>query len=334
MALEDGGGWPARATAEAFRDYAEIVARRLGDRVTYWITHNEPWVIAWLGYGLGVHAPGRTSTADALAAAHHVLLSHGLAVEAIRRESPGARVGITLDLEPAYAATDSAADVDAAREFDGERNRWFLDPLFRGEYPRDVLERRPLEPGLVRDGDLAGIAAPLDFLGVNYYQPRVVERTERGGLHALHEDDKPHTDLGWVVRPDGLYDLLLRLRDDYAPPAILITENGASYADARGHDGSVRDPEREAYLAAHVEAVRRAVAAGVPVRGYFAWTLLDNFEWAEGYARRFGIVYVEFPTLERIPKSSFWWYRDYIAKATGRAAPPRRRLDGLDAQVA
>ena len=334
VALEDGGGWPARATAEAFRDYADIVARRLGDRVTYWITHNEPWVIAWLGYGLGVHAPGRTSTADALAAAHHVLLSHGLAVEAIRRESPGARVGITLDLEPAYAATDSAADVDAAREFDGERNRWFLDPLFRGEYPRDVLERRPLEPGLVRDGDLAGIAVPLDFLGVNYYQPRVVEWTERGGLHALHEDDKPHTDLGWVVRPDGLYDLLLRLRDDYAPPAILITENGASYADARGHDGSVRDPEREAYLAAHVEAVRRAVAAGVPVRGYFAWTLLDNFEWAEGYARRFGIVYVEFPTLERIPKSSFWWYRDYIAKATGRAAPPRRRLDGLDAQVA
>ncbi len=320
VALEDAGGWPDRATVEAFCEYAEVVAQRLGDRVKNWITHNEPWVISWLGYGQGVHAPGRVSMPDALAAAHHVLLSHGLAVELIRRESPGAHVGITLDLEPIYPATDAPADAYAAHELDGERNRWFLDPVFRGEYPADSLARLPLDPRLVHDGDLAAMAAPLDFLGVNYYQPRVVSRTGDGKVRVLHQDGRQHTDLGWVVRPDGLYDLLLRLRDDYAPPAILIAENGASYADARGHDGSVHDPERQAYLEAHVEAVRRAIAMDVPVQGYFAWTLLDNFEWTEGYARRFGIVYVEFPTLERIPKSSFSWYRSYIARATGRTA--------------
>ncbi len=313
-ALEDAGGWPERATAEAFSGYVEAVAARLGDRVRHWITLNEPWVIAWLGYGYGIHAPGRTSTADAIAAAHHVLLSHGLATEILRREAPGSQVGVSIDLEAAQSASDAPEDIEAARAFDGHRNRWFLDPVFRGSYPADVLERlAPHEPP-VRDGDLELIAAPIDFLGVNYYQRRVVAGANGSGWQFVHQDDSTHTDIGWEVSPDGLYELMVRLRDEYAPPAILITENGAAFTDVRGHDAAVRDPERAEYIAAHVDALERAIAAGVPVAGYFVWTLLDNFEWALGYGTRFGLVYVDFATLERVPKSSFHWYQDFLAR--------------------
>jgi beta-glucosidase len=315
VALEDAGGWPARATAEAFAGYAEAVAQRLGDRVRRWITHNEPWVAAWLGYGWGLHAPGRRSRADALAAAHHLLLSHGLAAEALRREARGAQVGITLNLTQADPAGDAPGDAAAAREAEGEQNRWFLDPLFRGEYPADVLERFAPDVPPVRDGDLAVIAGPLDFLGVNYYHRQVVRRTEDGGRDVVHQPESRYTEMGWEVSPEGLFELLVRLRDEYAPAAIHITENGAAFSDVRGHDGSVHDPERQEYLAAHVDVVRRAIAAGVPVDGYFVWSLLDNFEWAHGYSKRFGIVYVDYPTLARIPKSSFYWYRDFIAGA-------------------
>ncbi len=317
-ALEDEGGWVERSTVEAFGEYVEVVARRLGDRVGLWLTQNEPWVVAWLGYGLGVHAPGRSSPADAIAAAHHVLLSHGRAVEVLRRESPGSRVGVTVDLEMAYPASDDPDDVAACHEFDGERNRWFLDPLCRGSYPADVLERyAPIAPP-VRDGDLEAISVPVDFLGVNYYQRRVVGRAADGGWRLVHQDGSLHTDMGWEVSPNGLYDLMRRLRDEYDPPAIIVTENGASFSDARGHDGLVLDPERRDYIAAHVDALGRAIAAGVPVEGYYAWSLLDNFEWAHGYARRFGLVYVDYATLERVPKSSYYWYRDHIARVTSR----------------
>jgi beta-galactosidase len=316
VALEDAGGWPERSTAEAFCELAEAVARRLGDRVTHWITQNEPWVTAWLGYGWGEHAPGRASTGEALAAAHHVLLSHGLATDVIRREAPGAQVGIVLNPTHMYPASDAPEDVAAAREADGERNRWFLDPLFRAEYPADVLERFAAHAPSVRDGDLATIAAPTDFLGVNYYNREVVARTEDGGRRVVHQPGSVYTEMGWEVSPQGLFDLLVRLRDDYAPKAIVVTENGAAFGDVRGHDGKVHDPERQAYLAAHVDATGRAIAAGVPVEGYFVWSLLDNFEWAHGYAKRFGIVYVDYPTLERVPKSSFHWYRDLIARST------------------
>ena len=317
-ALEDAGGWVERSTVEAFGEYVEIVARRLGDRVGLWLTQNEPWVIAWLGYGLGVHAPGRSSAAEAIAAAHHVLLSHGRATEILRRESPGSRVGVTVDLEMAYPASDDPEDVAACREFDGERNRWFLDPLFRAAYPSDVLERlAPVAPP-VQTGDLEAIAVPIDFLGVNYYQRRVVARAADGGWRLVHQDGSLHTDMGWEVSPNALFDLMRRLRDEYAPAAIVVTENGASFSDARGHDGRVRDPERRDYVAAHLDALGRAIAAGVPVEGYFAWSLLDNFEWAHGYARRFGLVYVDYATLERVPKSSFYWYRDHIARVTSR----------------
>ena len=304
QALEDEGGWTARSTVEAFVRYAEAVVGRLGDRVTHWTTHNEPWVVAWLGYGSGEHAPGRTSEQAAVDAAHHLLLSHGWATDVIRRDVPDARVGIVLNLEHVDAASDSAADVEAAREVDGRANRWFLDPIFRGAYPEDVDLTPP-----VRDGDLAAIAVPLDFLGVNNYFRYVV----REGPEVVELPGGARTDMGWEVHPESLHKLLLRVASEYAPPSMYITENGAAYSDVRSHDGGVHDLERVDFLATHTDAVMRARDDGAPIDGYFVWSFLDNFEWAQGYAKRFGIVYIEYPTLERIPKDSFHWYRQRIA---------------------
>jgi beta-glucosidase len=315
QALEDQGGWPVRETVDAFAAYVEAVAGRLGDRVEHWITQNEPRVAAWLGYGWGMHAPGRTSERDALAAAHHLLLSHGRAVEVLRRESPGAQVGITLDVFPVYPASQDESDVEAARHFDGFHNRWFLDPIFRGAYPADLVEHFGANAPKVEDGDFRLIAAPLDFMGVNYYRREVVAHSENGGPRTVHVPDSDYTDMGWEVSPEGLYDLLVSLRDDYGPQAIYVTENGAAFGDLRAHDGSVRDPERQDYLEDHINVIGRAIGAGVPIAGYFVWSFLDNFEWAHGYSKRFGIVYVDYPTLARIPKSSFYWYRDFIAAA-------------------
>jgi beta-glucosidase len=310
--LEDAGGWPARATAEAFAEYAEVVADRLGDRVTHWITHNEPWVVAWIGHSWGQHAPGRKSEADAVATAHHLLLSHGWAVDAIRRAAPGAKVGITLNLASSYPATGSPEDEAAAWQVDGEANRWFLDPIYRASYPADLLERNELVAPLVQEGDLEAISTPLEFLGVNNYFRFVVSGAGEGP-RMVRDPDAEHTDMGWEVYPDGLRRLLVRVAEDYSPPAIYVTENGAAFGDIRGHDGGVHDPERVAYLQGHIDAVGRAAADGAPVKGYFVWSLLDNFEWSHGYSKRFGIVYIDYPTLERVPKDSFYWYRDLIA---------------------
>ncbi|MGZ4400589.1 MAG: GH1 family beta-glucosidase [Gaiellaceae bacterium] len=318
--LEDAGGWPTRATVDAFCEYAEAVVGRLGDRVRNWVTVNEPWVPAWQGYGVGLsgdgaHAPGRDSRKDALAAAHNLLLAHGRAVEIVRRDAPGAKVGITLNLAPNYPASESAEDVAAARESDGTGNRWFLDPVYRGVYPPDVVELYADDLPVVAAGDMDVISAATDFLGVNYYFPLRIKALASGGLAQVRRPGATITDMGepWEVEPQGLVDLLLRLRDDYRPEAIHITENGAAFSDEQAHDGSVKDPERTAYLAGHVDAVARAIEQGAPVAGYFAWSLLDNFEWAHGYSKRFGLVYVHYPTLERIPKSSFHWYREFIA---------------------
>jgi beta-glucosidase len=309
QALEDAGGWPARATAEAFVEYVEVVADRLGDRITRWVTHNEPWVVAWIGHAWGEHAPGRTSESDAIAAAHHLLLSHGWATEALRRAAPDAEVGIVLNLEHVDAASDSPADLDAAREMDGMANRWLLDPLFRGAYPTDMSYEPP-----VQDGDLATISTPIDFLGVNNYFRFVVQASENGGgPHVVKDPDAPMTDMGWEVHPESLHKLLVRVARDYSPRAMYVTENGAAFGDVRVHDGLVHDPERTAFLERHIDAVLRAAADGAPMRGYFAWSFLDNFEWSLGYAKRFGIVYADYPTLERVPKDSFYWYRDLIA---------------------
>jgi beta-glucosidase len=320
QALEDAGGWPARATAEAFGEYTEAVVGRLGDRVRRWTTHNEPWVVAWIGHAWGEHAPGRTSEADAVATAHHLLLAHGWAVRAIRAAAPDAEIGITLNLAQAYAESESAEDEAAAWRVDAEGNRWFLDPLFRGSYPSDLLERNETVAPFVRDGDLEAIAAPLDFLGVNNYF-RFVVSGDGDRPRIVHDPEAQRTDMGWEVYPDGLHRLLVRVAADYSPTAIYVMENGAAFPDVRVHDGRVHDPERVGYLASHVEAVARAVADGAPVKGYFVWSLLDNFEWARGYAMRFGIVYVDYPTLERVPKDSFYWYRDFIASRRTTPSP-------------
>jgi beta-glucosidase len=300
--LEDRGGWPERDTAHAFAEYVDVVAERLGDRVEDWITICEPRVVSWLGYGSGEFAPGRQSTGDALAAAHHVLLAHAFAAERLRARA-GARVGICVDL-PLYAPlTPAAADRVAARVKDGTHVRMFLDPLLRGVYPEDVLEAiAPLELP-VRPGDLERIAGPLDFLGVNYYTRELVSAL--GAARPAAE----RTAMGWEVYPQGLCEVLCRLSRDYRVPPVFVTENGAAYDDVPGRE----DSERVRYLGRHLGALAEAMDAGVQVRGYFVWSLLDNFEWAFGYSRRFGLVYTDYETLERIPKASYAWYRDVVA---------------------
>jgi beta-glucosidase len=320
--LEDQGGWPVRHTAEAFVDYADVVTRRLGDRVTHWITHNEPQVASMLGYARGIHAPGRTSPADALAAAHHLLLSHGWAMQVIRANVKSAQAGITLDLSPAYAASSSAADRDAARSHDGRVNRWFLDPVHGRGYPVDAIADHVraghlASPDLpfVQAGDLHTIAAPMDFLGVNYYS-RAITRSEQlpeaENLPRAVSASDDKTDMGWENYADGLSDLLIRLSHDYGPRALYVTENGAAYGHGPDESGSVRDVPRTTYLRNHLDACLRAIEAGVPLRGYFVWSLLDNYEWAEGYAKRFGIVWVDYETQRRIPKHSAHWYRSVV----------------------
>jgi beta-glucosidase len=319
--LEDAGGWPSRETVDAFAEYVGVVAARLGDRVRTWITQNEPWVIGWLGYGMGKHAPGRTSESDALAATHHVLLAHGRAAEILRREVRGARVGITIDVVPMYPASDSDADIAATRLSDGFRNRWLLDPVLRGEYPADMLEHFAHALPTVLDGDLETIAAPLDFLGVNYYTRNIVSAgSENGRPIVVAASGAEHTTKGWEVFPNGLTEMLVKLRDEYDVPPLYITENGAAYADAR-QNGTVEDPGRVSYLERHLGAIVQAVKEGVPVAGYFVWSLLDNFEWADGYSQRFGIVYVDFDTLERVPKASYAWYRNFIAAERAATSP-------------
>jgi len=317
--LEDAGGWPERRTAEAFAAYAETVGDRLGDRVKDWITHNEPFCTSWLGYGLGAHAPGRTSVKDALAAAHHALLGHGWAVEALRRTAPGAEIGIVIDPWPIHPATDSPEDVTAAYAEDGIRNRWFFDAVLRGAYPEDVLERFTDDAPPVHDGDLATMSTPLDFVGVNNYSRRTVRADGRGGVIEVRAADGELTNMDWEVYPAGMHESLVRMHREYGVDSLYVTENGAAFADVRGHDGQVHDVERIAYLDGYLGAIAAAVAEGVPVRGYFVWSLLDNFEWSLGYSKRFGLVYVDYPTLERIPKDSFHWYRELIAASRAAA---------------
>jgi beta-glucosidase len=327
QALEDSGGWTSRSTVDAFVELADAVSRRLGDRVRHWITHNEPWCASVLGYAQGDHAPGRKSWPDALVAAHHLLLSHGRAVPVLRGNVPGAKVGITLNTSPCEPASPSQADRDAARQFDGELNRWFLDPLYLGSYPQDVIEAHERAGHLVngmhfvQPGDLEAIRTPTDFLGINYYT-RAVVRSDKIPEEQNEARTIPlpapgeHTDMGWEVYPEGLTESLVRIHADYRPGSLVITENGAAYATAPGADGSVHDTKRCDYVKRHVQACLHAIEAGVPLEGYFLWSLLDNFEWAFGYSKRFGIVWVDFETQERIVKESARLYR-YIVRNNG-----------------
>ena len=314
QALQDEGGWTSREVADRFEVYAELVFEHLGDLVDDWVTHNEPWVTSFLGYGYGTKAPGIQDWRAALTSAHHVLLSHGKAVAAFRAGRSTGRIGITLDLTHVYG------DAEAALRFDGNRNRWFLDPVLRGGYPADMIdlyEARlgPLE--FIRPGDLEEIAAPIDFLGVNFYQPAVVQLDGDRGPIGVEElpPDGPTTAMGWRVAPDALTELLLRLKRDYGDLPLLITENGASFDDPPVNGSAVvEDPQRVEYLRGHIAAVERAVGAGVDVRGYYVWSLLDNFEWEHGYSSRFGIVGVDFESQRRTPKRSALWYRDLITE--------------------
>lgn len=307
QALQDDGGWLKRHTAQRFAEYSALVAGRLGDRVKSYATLNEPWCSSILSYQIGEHAPGLQDRRMALQAAHHQLLGHALALPELRRHAPGARAGIVLNLNPQYAGSSDPADLNAAQLEDGTFNRWFLDPLLRGEYPQDIWTHYGQDVPTVNGGDLELIRAPLDFLGVNYYS-RGVQSSDGQGRPA----DAIYTEMGWEVYPAGLTDLLLRLKTDYAHlPPIFITENGAAFRDERTSTG-VHDPARTRYLQDHLQALLNAIQAGVDVRGYFAWSLMDNFEWAHGYTKRFGLVYVDYNTQERVLKDSARWYQTFL----------------------
>jgi beta-glucosidase len=332
--LQDAGGWPLRDTATRFAEYAGMVAEALGDEVGMWITLNEPWCSAWLGYGAGHHAPGIRDLGLAAAAHHHLLLGHGEAMAAIRSVLPAASAGISLNLQPIRPASDHPDDLAAARRADGNRNRMFLDPLLLGTYPQDMLEHySDHAPGfaVVKDEDLAAISRPLDFVAINFYNPdtvaapsRLAEASAAGycvpaeGPDALAADlrvvsvQRPafsKTTMGWEVEPAALTELLTRVHAEHPGIPLLVTENGAACGDYVAPDGTIRDPDRIRYIDGHVRAVLQARDAGVDVRGYFIWSLLDNFEWAHGYSKRFGLVWIDYPSGTRIPKDSFLWYR-------------------------
>ncbi|GAB3063807.1 GH1 family beta-glucosidase [Intrasporangium mesophilum] len=351
QALEDRGGWTSRETVDRFVAYSLAVHDRLGDRVRTWTTLNEPFCSAFLGYTAGMHAPGRTSPADGLAAAHHLMLGHGRVVRELRSRDADLELGLTLNFTVAdpLDPTDPR-DVDAARRIDGQMNRIFLDPIFRGAYPLDVLEdvRGLRLEDHIMDGDLEVMSTPIDVLGVNYYNGEAVGHTppasrlsdnENGGRATRspfpaadaafrHPRGLPVTAMDWEIQPEGLTRLLVRLHEEYAGPAgvaLHVTENGAAFEDTPDQDGFVDDRDRTAYVRAHIGAILDAVDAGVPVRGYFYWSLLDNFEWAWGYAKRFGIVRVDYTTQERTPKASAL---DYARIISTRRLPAPFEPDG------
>lgn len=302
------GGWLSRATAYRFADYAQLIAQRLGDRVVSFATHNEPWVTAVLGHEHGIFAPGIKDRRIAFQVSHHVLVSHALAAQAIRHSGSRADVGIVLNMSPIYPATDSDADANHARLEDGRLVRWYMDALFKGHYPADVLEDLGADAPHVAPGDAELIAQPLDFLGVNYYHPTV---SSSGNPSAPATAGASVTDMGWEVAPQSLTDLLLRLQRDYSLPPVFITENGAAYKDQMV-DGRVDDEQRRQYIESHLAAIAEVTQRGVDIRGYFVWSLMDNFEWAQGYGKRFGIVHVDYATLRRTLKSSARWYQSLL----------------------
>lgn len=334
--LQDGGGWVARDTVGYFADYAATLAEALGDGVGLWITLNEPWCSAWAGYGSGRHAPGVQDLGAAAAATHHLLLGHGTALQAIRATRADAVAGITLNLSPIRPASDRDEDRAAACRVDGNLNRLFLEPLLRGRYPADMLEHYGgHRPGfsVVGDGDLEVISQPIDFLGVNFYAPSTVAAKARStdagaaGWVPLSEPDPvrsdlgaisvrrpgaPRTEMGWEIEAGALTELLLRVRADYGRLPIYVTENGVACSDYVDPYRRILDRDRIKYLNDHLTALLDAVARDIDIRGYFLWSLLDNFEWAHGYSKRFGLTWVDYPSGTRIPKASFCWYREVV----------------------
>lgn len=319
QALQDEGGWENPKTCEAFVEYAQILFRALKGKVDLWITHNEPWVVAFPGHYEGRVAPGKRSFQAALLVSRNLLLAHGMVVQSFRETHPGGAIGIALNLSPAHPATENAEDREAARRFDGYFNRFFLDPLFRGQFPEDMLswyrsKGFTLEPFTPEESSL--VAQPLDFLGVNYYSRHIVKRGEEPILEIafVRPPERNYSDMGWEVYPEGIYELVHRLTSDYAPKAIYITENGYCSPDVPSQDGSIDDTERIAYLKAHLTALHKAISEGCPVKGYFVWSIMDNFEWVFGFSKRFGLVYVDYATQKRTPKKSFFFYQEVIKR--------------------
>ena len=311
QALEDKGGWNSRATSERFAEYAHLMAEKFGDRVKNWTTLNEPFCSAWLGYLYGVMAPGIKDLQTAINASHHLLLGHGLATQAIRSVASDLRVGIVLNLTPAIPLNEK--DELAAKYADGFDNRWYADPVFKGSYPQDIVEGFGKEVP-IHAGDMQSISAPLDFLGINFYTRQTVTLDESAKplpYRPVMVDGVERTAMGWEVHPESLTNIIMRVHRDYAPKEIYITENGSAWDDSVIND-KVDDSRRVSYLERHLDAMLAAKAQGAPVNGYFAWSLMDNFEWAFGYSKRFGIVYVEYETQKRIPKSSAYYYRERI----------------------
>lgn len=322
--LQEKGGWAERSTVDAFARFACLVAGALGEETGYWITQNEPWVAAMLGHRDGVFAPGVSEWPTALTVAHHLLVAHGLATHEIRNVVGEAKVGIALDCRPAQPASDSERDEEAARHFDGFRNRWFFDPVFGRGYPEDMMrvyrEKGRIDSDVFHEDDQEMIAAPIDFLGLNYYTTVTVAAgaEERDEPEAEPGPDPApgFTEMGWRIDPSGLSSYLQHLHATYSPPSIVISENGASFSDGPDEDGVIDDQRRIAYLQGHVRAVAEARQAGVPVDGYFVWSLMDNLEWLEGFAQRFGLIWIDQNTLDRVPKRSYDWYRRLATTGT------------------
>ncbi|WP_052460314.1 GH1 family beta-glucosidase [Microbacterium gorillae] len=326
-ALQARGGWAARETADRFGEYVRVVADRLGDRVPQWLTLNEPYCSAFVGHLDGLHAPGIRDEATAVTAVHHLLLAHARGVEALRAANVVGEVGITLNLTSVRPASADSDDVAAAQRVDLFENRLFLDPLFRGRYPDDA---RSFYAGVtdfafVRDGDLRAISAPLDFMGVNYYERHAVEANPADPVRGWHRvPPESPTITGIAVEPQGLREVLERVTREYTPLPVYVTETGLALFDYADPSGAINDAEREEYFRAHIDAARQAMHAGVPLAGFYPWSLMDNFEWAWGYGCRYGMYYVDYATQQRIPKRSALWYRDFLAaREVPRLTPVR-----------
>lgn len=316
QALEDAGGWPRIDTAYRFAEYADAVFAALGDRVPLWITLNEPWCSAFLGYGTGEHAPGRSDLADCAAAGHTLLLAHGLAVQRYRARGLPGRIGITENVASVTPASESEADRAAADRFDAFMNRWFLDPIHRGEYPAELRQAWGDRLPEFTDEQRSAITAPIDFLGLNYYSRAVIRDAPQNGplrIASVRMDGNPHTAMDWEIYPDGLREILQQIDARYDHPVLYVTENGAAFDERPGPDGIVADEPRRLYLRDHFCAAHRAIQQGVRLRGYYVWSLLDNFEWAFGYSKTFGIVHTDYASQARTPKASARWYSGVIS---------------------
>jgi len=313
--LQEKGGWVNRDLIGYFADYAAVAAHRLGDRVHYWITHNEPWVASFLGYGFGMHAPGIKDFTTAIQVSHHLLLSHGKVVEVLRSlGDEKTMVGITLNLSPVYPVSQKEEDIRAAKIYDGCLNRWFLDPIFKGAYPLDMWEYYNDKVPQVLPEDMSIISRRVDFLGVNYYTRSVVKADPRKpfGIFLLKPKGAEYTDMEWEVYPEGIYEILKKVQNDYNPQAVYITENGAAFSEKLDKEAKVKDPRRINYLKGHFSFAHKAIEEGVKLGGYFVWSLMDNFEWTYGHSKRFGLIYVDYPTQKRIFKESAYWYKKVI----------------------